>query len=146
MLLQHVWVSPEQLPTLSNPRHQRRDGPPGPRARYEAVHDGKVDFETQLEIGQPNDGHALRSASLALARPPHTLMIVSSLVICSQQGRNVQLGRPPTRHGSARVRGDRPGASPLITTPDKIHKQDVVPNLGILCHKPTRPIHADLRP
>ena len=68
----------------------------GPHAaRYEAVHDGKVDFETQLEIGQPNDGHALRSASLALARPPHTLMIVSSLVICSQQGRNVQLGSPP---------------------------------------------------
>ena len=41
-------------------------------ARYEAVHDDKVGLETLLEICQPNDGRALRSASLALARLPHT--------------------------------------------------------------------------
>ena len=41
-------------------------------ARDEAVHDGKVDLETLLEVCEPNDGPALRSASLALARPPHT--------------------------------------------------------------------------
>ena len=37
------------------------------------MHDGKVDFETLLEICQPDNGHAPWSASLARARLPHTL-------------------------------------------------------------------------
>ena len=58
-------------------------------------------------------------------------MIVSSLVICSQHGLNVQLDAPnPPQVSKA---GTGPGAGPLITTPDKIQKQGVVPDEGILC-------------
>ena len=58
-------------------------------------------------------------------------MIVSSLVICSQHGLNVQLdaSSPPR----VRKAGTGPSAGPLITTPDKIQKQGVVPDEGILC-------------
>ena len=65
-------------------------------------------------------------------------MIVSSLVICSQHGLNVQLDAPnPPQVSKA---GTGPGAGPLITTPDKIQKQGVVPDEGICAEAGPRDI------
>ena len=50
-------------------------------------------------------------------------------------GRNVQSG-PPPRRATGQPESEGPARRwPLVTTPDKIHKQDVIPDLG----KPTRP-------
>jgi hypothetical protein len=69
-------------------------------------------------------------------------MIVSSLAICSQQGGNVQLDMPqPPR--VTRVRGT---GQALLTTPDRIHKRNVIPDLGILCPRERVTTNADTRP